>query len=230
MNAFEAYRRVLTGGMDGSLLKHLNEEEQNKFIPKNCKVLDIGAGWGRNCKLMKNFNNFVVAIEASELAISEIKSAVDNALYLDISIDRIPYEDNFFDHVMIFEVLEHLENPYHAIKEAKRVCKKNDGIIHVSIPNAHQQEGYKGHNHSFIYHGLFYYENFKKFIKQMYLKVLCEKHFTHENTWCTVYEENNIHNVPAEHYYFACGNIPIKYDILEVIVMNIDEKELYEKI
>jgi predicted SAM-dependent methyltransferase len=39
-----------------------------------------------------------------------------------------------FDEIHIFEVLEHLENPTKALKEAKRLLKK-DGVIKVTIPN-----------------------------------------------------------------------------------------------
>jgi len=47
---------------------------------------------------------------------------------------RIPYETNSFDYITCVDGLEHLENPYNAMREFKRLLKKG-GMLIISIPN-----------------------------------------------------------------------------------------------
>lgn len=44
------------------------------------------------------------------------------------------FQNEIFDNIFCFETLEHLNSPYHALKEFKRVLK-SDGQILVSLPN-----------------------------------------------------------------------------------------------
>ena len=44
------------------------------------------------------------------------------------------FKDSVFDRIVCFEVLEHLQSPFQAMKEFRRVLKNNGEII-VSIPN-----------------------------------------------------------------------------------------------
>jgi SAM-dependent methyltransferase len=54
--------------------------------------------------------------------------------HVDMSLDRIPFDDATFDLVTCTEVVEHLENFRHALREAARVTKPG-GLIVVSTPN-----------------------------------------------------------------------------------------------
>jgi ubiquinone/menaquinone biosynthesis C-methylase UbiE len=44
----------------------------------------------------------------------------------------LPFEDNSFDTITLFEVLEHLPDPVKALKEYYRVCRKN---LILTVPN-----------------------------------------------------------------------------------------------
>ncbi len=58
-----------------------------------------------------------------------------NPTYLcDLNLDEIPINDNFYDCVVAAEVLEHLLNPYRAVREFYRVLRK-DGVLVISVPN-----------------------------------------------------------------------------------------------
>lgn len=45
--------------------------------------------------------------------------------------EALPFQDGAFDYCVCFETLEHLENPIHALKELRRICRKK---VFVSIP------------------------------------------------------------------------------------------------
>lgn len=48
--------------------------------------------------------------------------------------ENLPYEKNNFDYLVAIEVLEHLENPHHFIREARRVLKRGGELI-LTTPN-----------------------------------------------------------------------------------------------
>lgn len=49
------------------------------------------------------------------------------------SITDLPFEDNFFDLVCAFDVIEHVEEDAIGVSEMKRVCK-TDGFIAITVP------------------------------------------------------------------------------------------------
>jgi SAM-dependent methyltransferase len=47
---------------------------------------------------------------------------------------HLPYGDGLFDYVLCIDGIEHVENPFHALREFRRVLKKG-GRLFLSIPN-----------------------------------------------------------------------------------------------
>jgi len=58
-----------------------------------------------------------------------------NVIQCDLSEKNLPYDDNTFDEVYSKNLLEHLPNPLHILKEAKRVLKKG-GKLYFLTDNA----------------------------------------------------------------------------------------------
>lgn len=52
-----------------------------------------------------------------------------------IEKEKLPFMDNYFNIIILSDILEHLKNPSFAIKEAKRVLKQNGTMI-ITIPNS----------------------------------------------------------------------------------------------
>lgn len=54
----------------------------------------------------------------------------------DISFEKLPWQNGFFDAVSAWQVIEHLENPHHFIREVYRVLRP-DGSFFLSTPNVY---------------------------------------------------------------------------------------------
>jgi len=98
-------------------------------------VLDVGCGSGYLAHLIKKENpQFTVhGFDVSTEALKQAK-ALDKKYTMNINHDKIPEDDNTYDIVACSEVLEHLVNVRHCLKEIGRVLK-NSGKLVVTVPN-----------------------------------------------------------------------------------------------
>jgi ubiquinone/menaquinone biosynthesis C-methylase UbiE len=103
---------------------------------KATRIVELGCGDG---SLVIEVANALGAREVYGVDIDEaaLKKAIDKgvrAYKSDLNSDTLPFEDNFFDVVLMEEVVEHLINPDNAISEAHRVLR-DKGLFLVSSPN-----------------------------------------------------------------------------------------------
>mgnify|MGYP001167493564 CR=1 FL=1 len=98
-------------------------------------VLDIGCGDARayQAKLMEVARE-VHGIDISERAVARARAKGVLAKVHDLS-ENLPYEDETFDVVVCFEVLEHLFDPKHAVREIRRILRPGGRLV-ASVPNA----------------------------------------------------------------------------------------------
>jgi len=105
-----------------SPLRWLANKQRVPFLEKikNSKILEIGAS--KSYKKYLDDSNFVIKIDI-------VKSeGVEKG-----DVRSLKFEDNFFDVVICFNVLEHVYEVDLAIKEMYRVLK-NKGLLLVSVP------------------------------------------------------------------------------------------------
>lgn len=102
-------------------------------VPKKAKVLDVGCNDGTFIQLLKEKRSCdVVGVDISDVAIEAAKKKGLNVSYGDV--EKLPFEDHSFDVVICMEVLSHLFDPSKALKEIRRVLKK-DGFLLGSCPH-----------------------------------------------------------------------------------------------
>ena len=118
------------GYKDRTLIKILNDYGISN---KNC--LDIGPGSGRWINfLKKQKSKNIYAVDISDKVIDINKTNCDKIFKLDFEKKKIPLPNNSIDLIICLEVLEHLRQPDHFLKEIMRLLKK-DSIAVFSIPN-----------------------------------------------------------------------------------------------
>lgn len=217
MDAFEACRKQIGGGM----FNYLDIFEE---IPKNQKILEIGCGTGELGNKLVDFNNTYVGIDAGlNNHLQEYPSRKGCFLYMDLSYERIPFIDHYFDTVIAYEIFEHLTNPYHCLSEVKRVLIPNQELV-LSIPDYDMKVGYNLNQHAFVYPGLFKKKYFEKFMMQLYFKKIKEQRV---KTPRNDDDKRKYHIVQAYKNIYAGDKI----DILKgVNGMPFDEKEMYKEV
>lgn len=104
-------------------------------LPKNAKkVLDVGCGEGHLLKIITEHRRIGYGVDISKTNIKTAKKNAPNARIEYGEATKIPFVSGFFDCVTILEVLEHVDKPVDAIKEARRVLKKG-GCLVITVPN-----------------------------------------------------------------------------------------------
>ena len=101
----------------------------------NLNILDVGCGDGILSQIIsQKFKTKVIGVDISPTLVKKAKERGIDTYEIDICTQPLPFEDNKFDVVIVARTLEHLVDPDFAIKEIKRVLKK-EGLLVLSTPN-----------------------------------------------------------------------------------------------
>jgi len=152
---------------------------------KHPKILEIGSGLGICCLIAKAFTNAeVVGAEpapgsygALRECILELQNANQHLPYKSINCggEEIPYEDNSFDLIYSFEVLEHVKDPQKVLEEIYRILKPG---AYAYISTCNYDSFYEGHYKRFWNPFIGVEGNRKKFLsKGLSPKFLSELNF-----------------------------------------------------
>lgn len=105
------------------------------IFSENSIILEAGCGVGAQTQIVapKNPNSKFISIDISENSICKAKELIelrnlDNVEFQTGNIFNLNFPDEYFDHIFICFVLEHLPNPNEALKSLKRVLKKGGSI------------------------------------------------------------------------------------------------------
>jgi ubiquinone/menaquinone biosynthesis C-methylase UbiE len=114
-------------------VKRIEKRFPELFNVKGKKVLDVGCG--AEAPLSYYLSEKKAKVWGGEISKEFVKTAKKFAPNANISLffaEALPFKDETFDIVYLWDILEHVKNPFKAVKEAKRVCKKG-GLIFIEF-------------------------------------------------------------------------------------------------
>ena len=117
-------------------MTYILDQINNRNI-KNLKILDVGCGGGIICEPLARLGAKVTGIDfaPNNIKVAKFHSKKNklniNYIYKDIEKSKL---DEKFDIILMFEVLEHLDNWKKTIKNIKKNLNK-DGIVIISTIN-----------------------------------------------------------------------------------------------
>jgi ubiquinone/menaquinone biosynthesis C-methylase UbiE len=127
-------RRATGGGtrFEGSTVPEL----ALKYVSKGAEVLECGPLTGAFTKYLQEneYQNIHLADFVDVLHFPD-KEKLASFHITDFNHDRLPFDDDSLDALICWGMVEHLENPFFFIREARRVLKKDTGIFIFSVPN-----------------------------------------------------------------------------------------------
>ncbi len=96
-------------------------------------ILDIGCGTGAYLQLLSTYSSILIGIDTNEMNLKEATRNRSANLML-MSAQDLAFQDNFFDVVVMVEVLEHILDDQKAQGEISRVLKPGGKLI-MTVPN-----------------------------------------------------------------------------------------------
>jgi len=111
------------------IMEHISEITKDR---RDLKILNIGVATGHTSELLQKFGT-VMSIEYDNECYHFTKSKLPNLELINGSIIELPFDENSYDLVCAFDVIEHIEDDNLGVEEMQRVCKK-DGFVVLTVP------------------------------------------------------------------------------------------------
>ncbi len=109
-----------------------------QVAPGGNSLLDIGCGDGELLLRLRNKYREVWGIDIAEPRINRIQKKFGNESNIHVRVEdineKIGFEDGSFDTITVVSVLEHVFDPYHVMKECRRLLCVGGTLI-VEVPN-----------------------------------------------------------------------------------------------
>jgi SAM-dependent methyltransferase len=158
--------RNLASARDGISERFVPEQDQGRLIEvehvsryrwaaqaaKDRLVLDAGCGTGYGSRLLAEAGaREVVGVDIARAVLEAVAADMPDSVRLQAGdVRRLDFEDNTFELVVCFEVIEHVEDPLTVLDELARVLAPG-GLLLVSSPNRNvYPPGNPHHLHEFV--------------------------------------------------------------------------------
>ena len=98
-------------------------------------TLEVGCGEGRGVSTLMELASSFTAVDKIETVIADLQQKHPSGKFLNMNIPPLGgLEDNTYDSIVSFQVIEHIENDFLFLKEIHRVLKPG-GIALLTTPN-----------------------------------------------------------------------------------------------
>ncbi len=142
-----------------------------RFVAKK-RVLDLGSGEGYGSAILAKYADSVVGVDVDQEAVHHAQTSYPmegRVSFKHVSPGRLPFNDEEFDVVTCFEVIEHLAEPEDLLPEIARVLKKS-GLLIISTPNRRLYSDERSYQNEFHLHE-FYISEFRDFLGTQFANV-----------------------------------------------------------
>lgn len=117
-------------------------------ISRDDVILDLGCGTGVVTIPLSKLCKFIHAVDAGQKVIEQARlkcreEKITNVTHYVGGALSLPFENNFFDHVLMYAVIHYLENEdqvKQCVSELVRVCKPGGRILIAEIPDRRARE------------------------------------------------------------------------------------------
>lgn len=159
------------------------------------KILNVGAATGATSEMLSKYGK-VTSLEYDEFCCKFLKEKTGIEA-INASLTELPFENNSYDMICAFDVIEHIENDNKAVEEIYRVLKPK-GKYFITVPAFQSLWS----NHDVVNH------HFRRYKKKQLNKLIESKnlkidHSTYFNFWLFI---------PISITRFILNNIPRKKD------------------
>jgi SAM-dependent methyltransferase len=96
------------------------------------RILDVGCGLGMYVRQMRRFSDDVYGVDVDPDKVARASTTLPN-IYT-APAEALPFPDNYFDVILLHEVIEHVDDDRQTIVEAYR-CLRPGGHIVIYAPN-----------------------------------------------------------------------------------------------
>lgn len=97
-------------------------------------LLELGCGEGRGVELLAPLASSYIGIDKIKPIVDELKAKYPEYQFQDGVFPPFPFEDNQFDTIVTFQVIEHIKKDEEFIKEIHRVLKPGGQAL-ITTPN-----------------------------------------------------------------------------------------------
>lgn len=112
----------------------------SRFIKEGSEVLEIGAASGDFSNILKQFGYKVSGVELSERAVLKAKENYNLDLFCG-DLKEACFQNNKFNAIVMYHVIEHIDDPRSLLQEIKRILKIG-GIAIIEVPNPKSIDGH----------------------------------------------------------------------------------------
>lgn len=110
----------------------LYRDQIDHLVTPTSRLLDVGCGHGTLLKDVYAKTPHCYGLEPDAAALAKNTLIPHKAVGF---VEHMPFEDNFFDVIVLEWVLEHLDNPVESFREIHRVLKPGGHVVFIT-PNA----------------------------------------------------------------------------------------------
>jgi SAM-dependent methyltransferase len=99
---------------------------------EEARILDVGCGLGMYVRAFRRFSDQVYGVDVDPEKVAQASQELPNIQTA--PAEELPFPEDFFDVVLLHEVLEHVDDDHQAVCEAHRVTRVGGRIV-VFAPN-----------------------------------------------------------------------------------------------